>query len=260
MMPKMKEQDAHPALLTDEESNPYVPSPQSTGDRSEEGYSDSVELTEEGMICHERTIFPPVCVVSGETENLVIMPLTPTARSSSSGILRLVAFGLLLFPAIVIGGFSLLQILFNISFVEFFQLLPWTIVASITSLPFFIAAGFGHIKCAFQLSLGQKAHQRWKTVNRIAGLSGFLPAVAIVLSNAAPGGTRLLIWGPFILWMLVLLPILKRWQLNGLTTIRVKALESGLVEVTGLSREFRNGVQRILDANKSAHGEGTNVG
>ncbi len=256
----MKEPESHPALLTDEESNPYVPSLQSTGDRSEEGYSDFVELTERGMICHERTVFPPVCVVSGETENLVTMPLTPTARPHSSLILRIVAFVLLLFPAIALGGWSLLQFLFNMNAMEFFQILPWTLVASLASIPFFVASGFGQIKCAFQLSLGQKAHQRWKTVNQIAGLSGFLPAVAIMLSNAAPGPTRLFIWGPFILWMLVLLPILKRWQLNGLMTIRAKALESGLVEVTGLSREFRQGVQRILDANKSARGEGTNVG
>lgn len=254
----MTEQDSHPALLTAEESNPYVPSPESKGDRSEEGFSSSFELTDQGMMCHKRTMFPPVCAVSGETENLATIPLTLIARPSSVRTLRWVALILLLCPAIALGGFSLLQIVFNVNLAEFFQLLPWTIIASMTSIPFFIAAGFGHVKCTFQVSLGQKSHQRWKTVNGIAGLSGFLPAVAIILSSTT-SYTRMWFWGPFVLWMLVLLPLLKRWQLNGLATIRVKAVDQGLVEVTGLSRKFREGVQRIIGAGASVPAEGARV-
>jgi len=256
----MKEDESHPALLTAEELNPYVPSPESTGDRSEEGFSDSFELTDQGMTCRSRTIFPPVCAVSGETENLVTIPLTLIARPSSSRNLRWVAIILLLCPLIALGGFALLQIVFNLNFAEFFQLLPWTLIASLTSIPFFFAAGFGHVKCTFQVSLGQKSHQRWKTVNGIAGLSGFLPAVALILSKSSSGVARLSFWGPFILWMLVLLPLLKRWKLNGVATIRVSAVDQDLVEVTGLSPKFREGVRRIIDAGTSVPAEGAKVG
>ncbi|MBL8811172.1 MAG: hypothetical protein JNM43_13430 [Planctomycetaceae bacterium] len=170
------------------------------------------------------------------------------------------ALVLLLCPAIVLGGFALLQIVLNLNFAEFFQLLPWTIIASLTSIPFFVAAGFGHLKCTFQVSLGQKSHQRWKTINGIAGLSGFLPAVALILSNAPIGIARMFIWGPFVLWMLVLLPLLKRWKLNGLATIRVSAVGQELVEVTGLSPKFLQGVQKIISEVPSPHSEGSGIG
>ncbi|MFO0977253.1 MAG: hypothetical protein U0996_12695 [Planctomycetaceae bacterium] len=225
--------------LTDTDDNPYLPSPETMGVRAEEGFSTEFELSDHGIICHERAQFPQVCLISGESQNLQMVTVPYLAVPASSRRLKLVGFAFLLFPAIALGCIALAESLFGVMQIQFFLVLPWTVLIALGCIPFFVAAGFGRRKCEFRVFINEACQKKRQLIGTISSVGSFFPGIILFLGRSVSSSSgRLIFWTPFLLWFLVIMPFLNRTMLRGFATLKAKPLTQGFVEVTGLSAKF----------------------